>query len=113
MTDLIIDQPPPRPNDGPSVQAMVRADLVERERVGRERYGTSLQPVNGRDALVDAYQEALDLACYIRQELAERDEAPSLALRLAAAEQTIRRQHDLIAEMRRQMVGLRRLAGDF
>lgn len=72
---MIVDQPRPIPRgDVRSVQAMVRLDLEERERVGRERYGTPLQPHNGRDALVDAYQEALDLACYLRQMIAERDE---------------------------------------
>lgn len=56
-----------------SVQELVRADLVERERVGVERYGTSLFPHNGRDALRDAYEEALDLCCYLRQAMLERD----------------------------------------
>lgn len=68
----ITDQPTPVPNDGPSIQALVRADLLEREQVGVARYGTPLQAFNGRDALVDAYQEALDLACYLRQALEER-----------------------------------------
>lgn len=69
----IVDQPPPVHRGGvASVQALVRADLEERERIGVERYGTPLQPHNGRDALVDAYQEALDLACYLRQAIAER-----------------------------------------
>ena len=52
---------------------MVRADLEERERVGIARYGTPLQPHNGRDALVDLYQELLDACCYVRQLIAERD----------------------------------------
>ncbi|GAB1642557.1 hypothetical protein [Krasilnikovia sp. MM14-A1259] len=69
----IADQPPPVPNDRPSILALVRADLEERERVGVQRYGTPLQAHNGRDALVDAYQEALDLAAYLRQAIAERD----------------------------------------
>ena len=56
-----------------SIQRKVRDDLEERERLGVERYGTSLQPHNGRDALRDAYEEALDLACYLRQAMAERD----------------------------------------
>lgn len=56
-----------------SIQAMVRSDLVLREAKGVELYGTSLQPFNGRDALTDAYEEALDLACYLRQVLFERD----------------------------------------
>lgn len=54
------------------IQARVRADLEERERLGIERYGTPLLPHNGRDALRDAYEEALDLACYLRQALEER-----------------------------------------
>ena len=71
------DQPNPVANDQPIVQAMVREDLHRREQLGIQRYGTPLQPFNGRDALTDAYEEALDLACYLRQALAERD--PSAA----------------------------------
>lgn len=67
------EQPMPVPNDRGSIQALVRQDLVERERVGEQRYGTPLQAFNGRDALRDAYEEALDLACYLRQALAERE----------------------------------------
>jgi hypothetical protein len=52
---------------------MVREDLEARERLGIERYGTALAPHNGRDALRDAYEEALDLACYLRQAMEERD----------------------------------------
>jgi hypothetical protein len=52
---------------------MVRCDLVLREAKGTEQYGTPLLPFNGRDALTDAYEEALDLACYLRQALFERD----------------------------------------
>lgn len=71
----IVDQPAPTPNNRPSIQSLVRADLEEREQVGIQRYGTPLQPHNGRTALVDAYQEALDLACYLRQAIAEQDAA--------------------------------------
>ncbi|MCW2768516.1 MAG: hypothetical protein JWO11_4475 [Nocardioides sp.] len=70
--DLSTEQAMPTPNESPSVQGMVRADLETREEIGRERYGTALQPHNGRDALRDAYEEALDLACYLRQAIAER-----------------------------------------
>ncbi len=59
-----------------SIQSMVRDDLRERERLGIERYGTELYPHNGRDALQDAYEEALDLALYLRQAIEERK--PSL-----------------------------------
>lgn len=69
------DQPMPTPNDHPSIQGLVRADLEQREQVGIQRYGTPLQPHNGRDALRDAYEEALDLACYLRQAIEERHPA--------------------------------------
>ena len=52
----------------------VIADLKRRDAVGRKKYGTTLQSHNGRDALVDAYQEALDLAMYLRQAILERDD---------------------------------------
>lgn len=68
----IVDQPPPIPSDRAAVWDLVIADMHERDAVGRERYGTPLQPHNGRDALVDAYQEALDLVVYLRQAIEER-----------------------------------------
>lgn len=69
---MIEDQPAPVTNDRAVIHALVRADLEDREAIGRQRYGTPLQAFNGRDALVDAYQEALDLACYLRQAIEER-----------------------------------------
>ena len=47
-------------------------DLQERKAIGIARYGTPLQANNGRDALIDAYQEALDLCIYLRQVIEER-----------------------------------------
>lgn len=69
----ITDQPAPLTNDKPAVWDLVMQDMLERDQVGRMRYGTPLQPHNGRDALVDAYQEALDLSVYLRQAIYERD----------------------------------------
>lgn len=73
MSD-VTDQPPPTAEDSskPAVWDLVIADMRDRDHVGRQRYGTPLQPHNGRDALVDAYQEALDLAVYLRQAIEER-----------------------------------------
>lgn len=68
----ITDQPPPEPNDNPAIWDLVIADMRERDRIGRERYGTPLQAGNGRKMLVDAYQEILDLAVYLRGEIEER-----------------------------------------
>lgn len=88
----ITDQPPPSPNDRPAVWGLVIDDMRRRDQVGRERYGTPLQPHNGRDALVDAYQEALDLAVYLRQEIAEREDlrAERDQLRRAAYDAALR-----------------------
>jgi hypothetical protein len=69
---LIVDQPPPIRSDRRPVWDLVIEDMRERDRVGRQRYGTPLQAHNGRDPLVDAYQEALDLAVYLRQAIEER-----------------------------------------
>lgn len=66
-------QPAPTTNERPCVQDLVIADMAARKAVGLERYGTLLQPFNGRDALMDAYQEALDLTMYLRQAIEERD----------------------------------------
>ncbi len=57
----------------PVVWNLVLEDMKLRDQIGRQRYGTPLQPFNGRDALVDAYQEALDLVVYLRQAIWERD----------------------------------------
>lgn len=81
MTEHVEQPLPIRRSGVPSIQSAVRADLTLREQVGIERYGTSLQPNNGRDALRDAYEEALDLACYLKQVIVERDSAPGLNCR--------------------------------
>lgn len=43
------------------------ADMLARDLLGRERYGSPLLVWNGRDALADAYQEALDMVVYLEQ----------------------------------------------
>lgn len=50
---------------------LVISDMRERDRIGRERYGIPLTSGNGRDHLVDAYQEALDLVVYLATYLDE------------------------------------------
>ena len=79
MSDLLKPQPAPvqseRDNPACWPQVIVEAghlpeiipDMLERDRIGRERYGVPLRVWNGRDALADAYQEALDLAVYLEQ----------------------------------------------
>lgn len=56
-----------------SIQDQVIEDLEHRKNVGWDNYGTLLYPDNGRDMLLDAYEEALDLCCYLKGAMLERD----------------------------------------
>lgn len=69
-------QPAPRPCPAaPAAWSLVMRDMADRDVFGATKYGVRLQPGNGRDALKDAYQEALDLAVYLRTAIYERDGA--------------------------------------
>jgi hypothetical protein len=68
-----VSQPAPIPNNKPAIWPIVIHDMLDRDLLGRERYGIPLQPHNGRDALMDAYEEALDLVAYLRAAIYERD----------------------------------------
>lgn len=72
MSDNDAPQPPPAPTDEPATWDLVIADMRKRDNFGFRKYGTRLQAGNGRDHLVDAYQEALDLAVYLRNEIRKR-----------------------------------------
>lgn len=63
----------PQANSLEPVWYMVIKDMNLRNEFGRKKYGTPLQPFNGRDVLKDAYEEALDLVVYLRQAIYERD----------------------------------------
>ena len=60
---------------GNPILGMVLADLTNRALEGKEKYGEPLKAHNGRNALWDAYQEALDLAMYLRQLIQEQQDA--------------------------------------
>lgn len=70
---LVTEQPAPVANDKPATWDLVMTDMQDRDGEGRRKYGVPLQPHNGRDSLVDAYQEALDLVVYLRNAIFERD----------------------------------------
>ena len=57
---------------GNPILGMVLADLTNRALEGKEKYGEPLLANNGRNPLWDAYQEALDLAMYLRQAIEEQ-----------------------------------------
>jgi hypothetical protein len=67
-----MEQPKPTPNDSAHITDLVVQDLHDRKKIGIQRYGTPLQANNGRNALLDAYEEALDLCQYLRQKLEEQ-----------------------------------------
>jgi len=65
----------PMPTVGKAdILPLVISDLQRRNIMGIKKYGTTLQSHNGRDCLMDAYQEALDLCMYLRQAIEERKE---------------------------------------
>ena len=63
----------PKKNSNPEVMELFLKDLKARYEEVVRRYGVPLQPFNERDALQDAYEEAIDLALYLRQAIYERD----------------------------------------
>lgn len=71
MLDSVAPQPSPK--DGEKVVVdLVIEDLTQRAEAGKQKYGTYLMTNNGRDPLIDAYQEALDLVMYLRQAIEEK-----------------------------------------
>ena len=68
----------PRINNEPYVHDAMIVDIESRKALGTKRYGTPLQAHNGRNALLDAYEEALDLAVYLKQALIEQDDVPEV-----------------------------------
>jgi len=85
---VLQDQPTPTKNNRPAVwdmvideikdsygwhvaQTLVIKDMEDRDMVGLSRYGTKLQPFNGRNALIDALQEFYDGAVYLKQQIYE------------------------------------------
>lgn len=66
-------EPEPVKNHNPSIHDLVIEDMASRKAMGLDKYGTILQADNGRNALKDAYEEVLDLACYLKQALEERE----------------------------------------
>jgi hypothetical protein len=59
-------------SEKPDVWPLVIKDMEERDRLGKAKYGIPLRSFNGRDPLIDAYQEVLDMSVYLRQEIEER-----------------------------------------
>lgn len=63
---------------GKPIFEMVIDDITSRAKMGVEKYGEPLKSFNGRDALLDLYQELLDASHYIRQLMEEKKEINKL-----------------------------------
>jgi hypothetical protein len=73
VRDPAHDQPLPVANDRPHIADLLIERINGRKAMGVAKYGTPLQSHNGRDALTDALEEALDLCHYLMQAIDERD----------------------------------------
>lgn len=76
-------EPDPIPTDAPSAHDLVIADMQARKAFGLAKYNTVLQHDNGRDHLQDAYEEVLDCAAYLRNEIEKRRAERAGSRRLA------------------------------
>lgn len=83
VRDPETDQQLPVHNDQISCQDLVIADIEARKALGLKKYGTLLQPFNGRSFLQDAYEEVLDLAVYLRGKLEEERQTNAATEQLA------------------------------
>ena len=56
-------------------EARVCADIAERQRKGIDKYGTTVadNPLSLREWLRHAYEEALDMAVYLKRAIEESD----------------------------------------
>ncbi len=72
MNQAATEQPEPLRGENVVLHHVID-DLNARAEMGKEKYGHYLETFNGRDALMDAYQEALDLCMYLKQAILERD----------------------------------------
>jgi len=72
MSSADTPEPAPTTNQHPPVWRLVLIDMADRDAFGCRKYGTPLQPFNGRDPLRDLYQELLDAVAYTRQLLFEK-----------------------------------------
>jgi hypothetical protein len=70
MNEATIEQPLPK-GKGENIVNLVIKDLNDRANVGAQKYGEKLKAFNGRNALIDAYQESLDMCQYLKQQIIE------------------------------------------
>lgn len=67
-------EPAPMPSNGVVVWPAVIEDMKERHQIGTKKYGQPLTAGDGRKSLIDAYQEVLDMAVYLKKQIIENAE---------------------------------------
>lgn len=72
IKNFVTEKQTPTPKGTVEIITLVREDFENRTEFGRKKYGEVLKAENGRDPLIDAYQEAIDLVMYLRQMLYEK-----------------------------------------
>lgn len=65
--------PPPVKGVAEDTVDLVMKDLAQRKKAGVKKYGVAHQSDNGRNHLLDAYEECLDMAVYLRAELDKKN----------------------------------------
>lgn len=79
-----------------AVWDLVIEDMRARDAIGERRYGTRLLDEDDtRDTLKDAYEEALDLAVYLKKAMLQRDRTKEIMHGLT---ERIKAQSDLLAK---------------
>lgn len=74
MSKHVSRQKNPVKNKEKCIQDLVIEDIKQRKKDGIKKYGTVLQPFNGRNSAIDLYQELIDAVQYCKQLIIERDE---------------------------------------
>ncbi len=79
VEDLIDDLDTSTDVDRVEATHSVIKDLIDRDRMGFDKYGQNLETYDGRVTLLDAYQEILDALQYLRKAI---EEMPRKRLRM-------------------------------
>lgn len=92
---------------GTPITDLVIEDLIERKEFGTAKYGEPLMAFNGRDPLVDLYQELIDAVMYTRQYMEEDAGKELIELRamLAAAAELAWQDEVISTEMHDLVIG--------
>jgi len=96
-------EPPPIESNRVSVWELVIEDMKERDKIGREKYKMPLRAYDGRNSLIESYQECLDMAVYLRKAIEEQEEQV-LMYRIVTSADTVIKQDIVYLEEAQRVV---------